>query len=175
MNKYAWCTLKTLQFDNELLLIKVSSKSQLLFKFLIFMKFTCVISWVIISMVCSSCILSSRVGRFKCRSWRVASSFTKKYERKMKYVITSQQQLIFIISEWFWHIIQSQRHYLRLFTMIFCPVWYTAVNKKLTFLFDFRHFKLDLLHSIYPATQSEQKIKSTTNPIYTPFWLSFVK
>lgn len=116
-----------------MLLIKVSSKSQLLLTFLIFMKFTCVISWVIISMVCSSCILSSRVGRFKCRSWRVASSFTKKYERKMKYVITSQQLIIFIISEWFWHIIQSQRHYLRLFTMIFCPVWYAAVNKNSLF------------------------------------------
>lgn len=158
-----------------MLLIKVSSKSQLLFKFLIFMKFTCVISWVIISMVCSSCILSSRVGRFKCRSWRVASSFTKKIWEKDEicYHFTTAINIYHI-----WMVLTYNTESETLSQIIYndflsCLVY--GCEQKLTFLFDFRHFKLDLLHSIYPATQSEQKIKSITNPIYTPFWLSFVK
>ena len=43
---------------------------------------TCVISFVVISMVCSSSTLSSSVGRFRCRSWRVESSCTSKYKRR---------------------------------------------------------------------------------------------
>ena len=43
---------------------------------------TCVISFVVISMVCSSSTLSSSVGRFRCRSWRVESSCTSKYKRQ---------------------------------------------------------------------------------------------
>ena len=39
-------------------------------------KCTCVISFVVISIVCSSSTLSSRVGLFRWRSWRVASSCT---------------------------------------------------------------------------------------------------
>lgn len=138
-----------------MLLIKVSSKSQLLLKFLIFMKFTCVISWVIISMVCSSCILSSRVGRFKCRSWRVASSFTKKYERKMKcYHFTTANNIYHI-----WMVLTYNTESETLSQIIyndFLSCLVCGCEQKLTFLFDFRHFKLDLLHSIYPATQREE-------------------
>lgn len=140
------------------------------------MKFTCVISWVIISMVCSSCILSSRVGRFKWRSWRVASSFTKKIWEKDEicYHFTTANNIYHIWmvftynTEKLFHIIYSGFLY-----FFFCLI--DRSEPRLTFLFDFRHFKLDLLHSIYPATQREQKIKSITNPINTPFWLSFVK
>ena len=39
---------------------------------------TCVISFVVISIVCSSSTLSSRVGRLRWRSWRVDSSCTRK-------------------------------------------------------------------------------------------------
>ena len=39
---------------------------------------TWVISFVVISIVCSSSTLSSSVGLFRCRSWRVDNSCTKK-------------------------------------------------------------------------------------------------
>lgn len=40
---------------------------------------------------------------------------------------------------------------------LFCLV--DISTQRLTFLFDFRHFKLNLLYSINPVTQSEQMQK----------------
>jgi len=60
---------------------------------------TCVISWVVISMACSSSLLSSSVGRFMCLSWSKANSFIFSRIRLISYWIwegmTTQLKTIF--------------------------------------------------------------------------------
>ena len=61
---------------------------------------TCVISLVVISIVCSSSTLSSSVGRFRCRSWRVASSCTGKNMWSMSYFSSQYQHKTQLFSFW---------------------------------------------------------------------------
>lgn len=52
---------------------------------------TWVISWVVISMACSCSLLSSRVGLFKCWSWRLANSFIFCLIRPTSYCIYAKE------------------------------------------------------------------------------------
>lgn len=54
-------------------------------------QFTCVISCVVISIACSSSLLSSSVGRFICLSWSKASSFIFCRTRVISYWIWKQK------------------------------------------------------------------------------------
>ncbi len=59
--------------------------------------YTCVISCVVISMACSSSLLSSSVGRFMCLSCRLASSFIFWRIRVISYWICRNKTSLFTL------------------------------------------------------------------------------
>lgn len=63
---------------------------------------TCVISWVVISMACSSSLLSSSVGRFICLSWSRASSFIFCRMRVISYWIWRQNVFTYLLYSLKW-------------------------------------------------------------------------
>lgn len=84
-------------------------------------KRTCVISWVVISMACSSSLLSSSVGRFMCLSWSKARSFIFCWIRVISYWIWEESfgEIFFF----FLHFVKKQTEIQGLPHQHHPPIW----------------------------------------------------